>query len=91
MLGWLRLTGWRGRRNRKCQPGAPARCPIGYIEIAITPQTQEPLHAAHREVVSNLWTDAESARPETTKNRVLTGVVGNLLIGISNEADEHLL
>src|SRR5690348_16962707 len=90
-LGRLRLTGRRGRRNRKCQPSAPSRGPVGRIEIAVGPQTQESLHAAQGEIVSNLRTNAENARPEAAQNRVLTGVVGDLLIGISGDADEKLL
>src|SRR5690349_5369472 len=91
MLHRLRLTGRRGRRNRKCQPSAPARGPIGRIEIAVGPQTQESLHAAHRKIVSNLRTNAENARPEAAENPVLTGVIGNLLIGISGTANKKLL
>jgi hypothetical protein len=68
-----------------------ARRAVGGIEFAVTREAQKALHVVHRESISDLWTDPENARPEATQNRVMTKVVGNLLIGISNEADEHLL
>lgn len=86
-----RYRSGRGRRDRECQPPIPARRAVGGIEFVVTREAQKALHVVHRESISDLWTDPENARPEATQNRVLTKVVGNLLIGISNEADEHLL
>jgi hypothetical protein len=41
-------------------------------------------------MLSDLWAHSENTRSETTKNRTSTGIVRDLLISISNEADEDL-
>src|SRR6478609_6575304 len=80
-----------GRRNRERQPGAPARRAVGGIEIAVSSQAQKTLHVSQGEDISDLRTDPENTRPEPAKDRVLTGVIGDLLIGISGNADENPL
>jgi hypothetical protein len=87
----LHRNGGFGRRNGECQPGAPARRPVSSIEIAIGSQAEETLHVAQGKDVSNLRTDAKNTRPESAEKRVLTGIVGDLLIRISGYADENLL
>jgi hypothetical protein len=64
--------------------------PIGRIELAIAPQAEKALHVSHREVISDLRTDTESARPEALQDRVLAGIVSDLPIGISGNADKKL-
>ena len=44
-----------------------------------------------REDISELRTDAENARAEAAEHRRLAEVVGDLLVGIADEADEDLL
>ena len=56
--------------------------PVGRVELAISPQTQGAQHVSDREAVSNLRTDTKNARSEAAQNRVLTGIVSDLLIGI---------
>ena len=56
--------------------------PVGRVELAISPQTQRALHVSDRKAVSNLRTDTKNARSEAAQNRVLTGIVSDLLIGI---------
>src|SRR3981081_2003374 len=49
-----------------------------------------PLHVTNREQVSDLWAETDNARPKSTQDRVLTKIVRDLLIQISDEADEDL-
>jgi hypothetical protein len=86
----LRCGGF-GRRNRECQPSAPARRAVLCSKIAVCSQAQKALHVSQGESISDLRTDAENARPESAKDRVLAGVVSDLLIGIPGKADEDLL
>jgi hypothetical protein len=89
-LRWVGRSGC-GRRNRKCQPCAPSRSPIGRVEIAVSPQPQEALHVSYGKNISDLRTGTECARPERAENGILAGVIRNLLIRISSEAHEKLL
>src|SRR5882724_8036755 len=90
MFRWLRRSGF-GRRNRKREPGAPARGAIGRIEIAVASQAEKTLHVSQWERIADLRADPENARPESAKDRVLAGVIGDLLIRVSGNADENLL
>jgi hypothetical protein len=80
MFRWLHHGGFR-RRNRECQPCVPARRAVGSIEFAVSSQAEEALHVAQGEDVSNLRTDTENPRPESAEDWILTGVVGDLLVG----------
>ena len=86
-----RYGGRRGRGNGERQPGIPSRRTVGCTEFAISPQAKGALHVSDREAVSDLRTDTENARPEATEDRVLAGIVGDLLVGVSGNADEKLL
>ena len=51
--------GGRRRRNGEGQPGAPARCAVGGIEIAVSSQAQKALHVSHWEDITDLRTDPD--------------------------------
>ncbi len=84
-------TGGRHWRNRERQPGIPARRPVGRIEFAVSFQVEIALHVSDREQESDLRTDADDARLESTQDRALSEVVGDLLVSISHKADKDLL
>jgi len=60
------------------------------IELAITPEAQKALHATDGKEISDLRADAENARPEAAESRVLTGIIRDLLIGITGDTDVKL-
>lgn len=91
MLGRRHRAGGGGLRDRERQPRVPAGWAIGCIEFAISLQAQKCLIVPNRENKSNLRADAENARAEAAENGRLTEVVGDLLIGMADEADEDLL
>src|SRR5229473_5743166 len=82
---------WRGLRDRERQPGIPARRPVGGVEFAIPLHAHKCLVVTNRENMSKLRAEAEDARAEAAEHGRLAEVVGDLLIGITDEADEHLL
>ena len=49
------------------------------------------MHVADRENIAELRANAENARPEASKDRMSTFVIGDLLIGISDKTDKGLL
>ena len=49
------------------------------------------MHAADRENIAELRANAENARPEASKDRMSTFVIGDLLIGISDKTNKGLL
>ena len=61
------------------------------IEFAVTLQVQISLHVSDRENISDLGTDAEHPRPEACLDRMWAGIVGELLIRITDETDKELL
>jgi hypothetical protein len=65
-----RYGGGFGWGNGEGQPSVPAMGPIGRIELAIAPQAEKALHVSHREVISDLRTDTESALPEAPQEEV---------------------
>src|SRR5882757_10582875 len=81
----------RGLRDRERQPGVPARRPVGGVELAIALQAEKCLVVPNRKNISKLRADAENARAEAAEHRRLAEVIGDLLVGIADEADEHLL
>ena len=90
MLGWGNRALWSRWRNREREPGIPARRPVRRIELTKALQVQISLHLSDREKISDLGTDAEHVRLEAAEDRVTSGIVSNLLIGISNKANEDL-
>jgi hypothetical protein len=54
-------------------------------------QVQVSLHIAHRKDVSNLRPNSQNARLESAEDRVLPAVVRDLLVRVSDKADENLL
>src|ERR1700676_1815435 len=80
----------RHRRDRERQPRIPSRRPVGRIEFAVSFQIQVSLHLSDRKQKSNLRAYADDARLEPAENRMLTEIVGDLLIGISDETHENL-
>src|ERR1700730_5200783 len=84
-------AGRRHRRDRERQPRIPSRRPVGLIEFAVSFQIEITLHVADREQVSDLRTDADHSRPESTQDGVLSEVVSDLLIHVSHQADKDLL
>ena len=64
--------------------------PVLSRELAITLQIEIALHIADREQKSDLWTDTQHARPESTELGMLAEIVGDLLIAISDQPDENL-
>ena len=89
--GWRHCAFRRCRPDRECQPGVPARWPVGRVEFTVSFQIQIPLHVSNRENVTDLRADPEHPRSEASKNRAPAGIVRNLLIGISDETDKELL
>src|SRR5258708_3535838 len=83
-------AGGRGFRDREGQPGIPARRPVFGGEFAISLQAEECLIISDREDVSDLRAEAQHARTEAAQNRILTKIVSDLLVGITDEADEQL-
>src|ERR1700687_4538155 len=81
----------RGRGDSERQPGIPSGRTVGCTEFAVSPQAKGALHVSDREAVSALRTGAETALREATEDRVLAGIVGDLLVGVSGNADEKLL
>lgn len=90
MLG----RGYRGRRRLRDREGEP-RVPAGRSvlggEFAISFQPEKRVVIADLEDVSQLRTYAEDARAESAKCRGLAEVVGELLVGVTDEADKELL
>src|SRR5882757_382972 len=78
-------------RDRECQPRIPARRPVSGIELSISLQAQKCLIAPDRENISDLRAHAEYARAEAAENGRLTEIVGDLLVGVADEADKDLL
>lgn len=87
---WRHGAGGCHWRDRERQPRIPSRRPIGRIEFAIPFQVQISLHVSHREQISDLRADTDNARPKSTQGRVLAKIVGDLLVRISDKADENL-
>src|SRR5229473_1570850 len=89
MPGWChRLR--RGLQDRECQPGVPARWPVGGVEFAIALHAEKCLVVPNRENISKLRPDAENARAEAAQDRRLSEVISDLLVGIADQADENL-
>src|SRR5882757_9583530 len=78
-------------RDRECQPRVPARRPVSGVELSISLQAQKCLIAPNGENISDLRAHAEYARAETAENCRLTEIVGDLLVGVADEADKDLL
>src|SRR3954466_5047338 len=84
-------AGWCGLGYRESEPGIPARRAVVGIEFAIPLQAEEGLIFSDRKNISDLRAKTEHARPEGAKNRVLAGVVSDLLIGVAYEPNKQLL
>src|SRR5476651_312100 len=80
-LNWGRS---RCRRNRKCEPCVPATGSVRRIELFVSLKVQIALHVSNGKQVSDLRTEGGDVRFEITQDRQLTGVRGDLLIGVAN-------
>ena len=69
----------------------PARRAIGGVELAIALQAEKCRIVPNLENISELRADAEDARAEAAENGRLAEIVGDLLIGVADEADKDLL
>lgn len=90
MLGRC-CIGCGGRRNCERYPGIPAGWPIGRIKFAVGVDVQISLHVAYGKDVAPLGTHPDNPRSEAAEKGTATGVIGDLLIGVSNKSDEGLL
>lgn len=83
------LTGAMGEIENVSR--VPPSRPILRGELAVCLQIEVTLHASHREEIPDLGTDSEDTRAEPAEDRMLTGIVRDLLIGISDKAHKYLL
>src|SRR6202011_3488198 len=88
---WRDSAAGRHRRDREGQPGIPSRRSVGLIEFAVALQIEVSLHVSNGKQKSDLGPNPDHARLEPAENRMLTEIVGDLLIGISDETHEKLL
>ena len=58
-------------------------------EFGVSLEAQESLFVPHRENVSKLRPDAGNARTKAAEDCGLAGVIGDLLVAISNQADKN--
>jgi hypothetical protein len=79
-----------GRGNRECQPRIPTGRPIRRIELPVCLQVQISLHVANGKDIPELRDHSENAGFEAAEQGASANVVGDLLVGVSDDAYEGL-
>src|ERR1019366_1322429 len=88
---WIGALG--GRRIRDCEgkPSIPTLGPVFGTKLKIRLHAQETLLSVERKNVSQLGTDRKHPRLKRTDFVAGAAVSGDLIVGVTNEADKELL
>jgi hypothetical protein len=90
-LFWRRGRRRGGRRYCEREPHVPAVRAVRRVKFLVAFQIQISLKIAHRDDVTDLRTSPEYPRLKTAEPIARPGVTGDLLVGISDDAELQLV